>query len=342
MFADQRWHNHSIPPKTFEWMKLSLLILMFLLVAQIPALSAETNKQSPAGKVYNFTDSVTSGGLRRTYTVHVPPGYNRATKIPLVIVFHGLGMNGKMMIFLTNFNVESDRKTFAVVYPDAAGARWNDGMSGGADDITFVDQMLNRISTYVNVDQRRIYGVGMSNGGHFVQRLACVYPRIAAIGVVAATMTEAAARQCNDRRVPAIFFLGTDDPLVPSNDSGHNEQLGKLGQLVGLGGLDSLSAPIARMGGIMSAEETVEFWCHHNQSPTSPYTNQEPDVDSHDGTRVTKMDYGSYSNEVLYYRITGGGHTWPGAFYSGARDVMGRTTGDINATQLIADFFLRH
>jgi polyhydroxybutyrate depolymerase len=39
------------------------------------------------------------------------------------------------------------------------------------------------------------------------------------------------------------------------------------------------------------------------------------------------------------YAVTGGGHTWPGSF-----DVpmLGHTTQDINAADLILDFFSHH
>jgi polyhydroxybutyrate depolymerase len=43
--------------------------------------------------------------------------------------------------------------------------------------------------------------------------------------------------------------------------------------------------------------------------------------------------------EVLYYKIEGGGHTWPGA-----ADValLGPTTHEIDATAILWDFFKSH
>jgi len=138
------------------------------------------------------------------------------------------------------------------------------------------------------------------------------------------------------------LFLGTDDPLVPSADPEHNANLGKLGEAVGLGGLGSLSVPLAKMGGLTTAEETVDFWCNHNGCPSSPYTVQMPKLDRNDGTRVTRYTYGGYGNEVVYYNIQGGGHTWPGAIFSGPKDLVGKSTRDINATALMAEFFAHH
>ena len=36
-------------------------------------------------------------GKKRSYWVHVPPQYDADVPLPLVLAFHGAGMNGKMM-----------------------------------------------------------------------------------------------------------------------------------------------------------------------------------------------------------------------------------------------------
>jgi len=320
------------------WMKLRLILSLIIMINTVAAACAQTRQAQ--GKAYNLALPLVSSGIQRKFYLHVPPSYNRAHAMPLVMVFHGLGLGGQSMIYISGLNDEADRKNFIVVYPDGLNHRWD---TNGGTDIQFVMDMIDKLASIVSIDRRRIYAVGYSNGGHFVQRLACVTNSIAAIAIVAASMMESSASACtNTQRVPALFFIGTDDPLVPSTDSSHKEELGKLGAAVGLGGLESLSAPLAKMGGMMTAEETVDYWCRHNQSPTTPYTNQMPDTNPHDGTRVTRLTFGAYNNEVVYYRIEGGGHTWPGALINGPKDIVGRTTDDINAGEIIADFFVKH
>ncbi len=299
---------------------------------------------APARRSYDFKQTVSSDGAPRTYLVHVPASYDRKKPMPLVMVFHGLHMNGQIMSPLTRFDVLGDRKNFVVVYPDGLGGRWQTSYSGGPDDVRFITDLISNLSRTVNIDSRRIYAVGMSNGGYFTERLACDMPdKLAAIAVVAASMMDVTASHCAaTRKMPAIFFIGSEDPLVPSEDSDHNATLGKLGDAVGLSGLGELSVPIAKMGGLMTEREAVDFWCRHNQCSISPYTTNEPDKDPRDGTRVKRETFGAYNSEVILYSIQGGGHTWPGAFYSGPRDLLGKTSGDIDATELITDFFLRH
>ncbi len=248
-----------------------------------------------------------------------------------------------MMSYLTQFDHTADKHNYIVVYPDGIGRRWDDGKNVTHGDVQFISDMLARLSSVVNVDRRHICAAGYSNGGHFTMYLACVTNWLSAMAIIGSSMMTATESQCSSsQRTPAIFFIGTSDPLVPSTDEDHNATLGKLGDAVGLSGLGSLSAPMAKMGGLLTAEETVEFWARHNQSSPSPYTQQMPDTDSHDGTKVTKFTYGSYSSEVDYYRIQGGGHTWPGAIYNGPSDLVGAVSHDIDATDLIMEFFLKH
>jgi len=332
-------HTYGATQGSYHSYQRSAAVQTRQVQGQAPAAATPTKRPH----AYNLTDTIESGGLKRTYSLHVPASYTSTKSMPVVLVFHGLGMDGNMMIWLTNFNTYADSQGFIVAYPDGYGHRWEDGRSSqGVDDVQFVHDIIKKLRSKLNIDTRKIYACGISNGGHFVQYLALQSDDIAAIGVVSASIMANAANAASARRIPTVLFLGTDDPLVPSSDPEHNATLGKLGDAVGLGGLGSLSAPLAKIGGLTTAEETVNFWCSHNACPSSPYTVQMPKIDPRDGTRVTRSTYGGYGNEVVYYSIQGGGHTWPGAIFSGPKDLVGRSTRDINATALIAEFFARH
>lgn len=301
--------------------------------------------QQTAGHCLDYIDKINSQGMMRQFIVHVPANYNRSKPVPLVLILHGGGLSGQIMIYITGFNACADKNGFIVVYPDAVGHIWNDEqLAGRVDDVAFINDVINRVGSTYNIDQRKIYAAGYSNGGYLAERVACESNRIAAIAIVGSSLKHTTAGACNDcnRRIPIMYFIGTEDPLVPSTDSEHKAELGKLGDIVGLSGLGELSAHVAAIRGVVTSEEAVNFWVNHNNSPPSPYSCLEPDRDPRDGTKVTRYSYGSYGNEVVYYRIHGGGHTWPGALYGGPCDIMGRTTQDINASELMTQFFLRH
>ena len=74
-------------------------------------------------------------------------------------------------------------------------------------------KLLDDLATVVNVDPRRVYATGMSNGAMMCYRLAAeLSDRIAAIAPVAGTM---AIETCRPRRpVSVLHFHGTKDTLV--------------------------------------------------------------------------------------------------------------------------------
>lgn len=309
------------------------------------AAPAHGQQSQQKGKSYHFVDSVMVDGLQRQFQVHVPPGYDRSKPMPVVLIFHGLHMNSTMMMGMTGFNPVADHNNFIAVYGDGINNRWSDGRtSSGVDDIAYVTSLLDKLAKQVNVDRRRIYACGISNGGFFAQVLACNLPdRIAAAGVVASTMMDhTQGMMQGSKAVPIVFFLGTDDPLLPWAD-GRTKDIGKLGEALGLSSLGSIDNGLARYGGLMTVPETIGFWTSHNNCSGSPQTRQEADRDPRDGTTVRRESYGSSSNQVVLYTIEGGGHTWPGCpNLSAISGLTGKISQDIDASNEMWEFFKSH
>ena len=115
---------------------------------------------------------------------------------------------------------KSDRSGFVVVYPNGTGTTslflyWDAGGVRGrpSDDVGYVAKLLDDLATVVNVDSRRVYATGMSNGAMMCYRLASeLSDRIAAIAPVAGTMAIETCRP--GRPVPVLHFHGTKDGLV--------------------------------------------------------------------------------------------------------------------------------
>lgn len=309
------------------------------------AAPAHSQQSQPRGKSYHFVDSVMVDGLQRQFQVHVPPGYDRSRPMPVVLIFHGLHMNSTMMMGMTGFNPVADHNNFIAVYGDGVNNRWSDGRtSSGVDDIAYVTSLLEKLAKEVNIDRRRIYACGISNGGFFAQVLACNLPdKIAAAGVVASTMMDRTQGMMQgSKAVPIVFFLGTDDPLLPWGD-GRTKDIGKLGEALGLSSLGSIDNGLARYGGLMTVPETIGFWTGHNNCSGSPQTRQEADRDPRDGTTIRRESYGSSSNQVVLYTIEGGGHTWPGCpNLSAISGLTGKISQDMDASSEMWEFFKSH
>ncbi|NMD03070.1 MAG: phospholipase, partial [Bacteroidales bacterium] len=50
----------------------------------------------------------------------------------------------------------------------------------------------------------------------------------------------------------------------------------------------------------------------------------------------------SDGTEVILYAVEGGGHTWPGGFQYLPAWIIGKTSRDIDANEVIWAFFKRH
>jgi len=286
----------------------------------------------------DFSDYVQVQGFKRPFSYHLPTGYNKSRATPVMLVFAGLKMKGTDMIGATGMNGVSNRNNFIVVYGEPVGGEWQDGMkSRAADDVAYVQAVLAKLNTICNVDNRRVYAVGLSNGGFFCQLLACSIPsKIAAIAVVSATAMEQALQKSNaERAIPCMFFLGTDDPLINWQD-GKSKTLGKYAKRVGMNEIDPGLLDIARYGGFYSAPDLIQFWTNHNKCQGSPSESYEPDKDPQDGMRVKKSVWGHRGNAVILYTIEGGGHTWPGCIFLSKNQ---KCCQDIDTSEIIWNFF---
>ena len=261
--------------------------------------------------------------------------------MPLLIVLHGGGGTGRNMVKLTlgGFDEISEKKGFVVVYPDGIEKHWNDGRKSeetgyrahkdNIDDVGFISSLIDNLINKMNIDPKRVYVTGMSNGAIMTYRLACeLSGKIAAAAPVAGNIPQNILKHCVPSKPVSILAINsTNDPLVPFSG----------GDVTGPYGMKKL-------GKVISAEESVKFWADENNCSKAPIITPVPDNDPHDGTRIKKEEYanGRNNSEVVLYVIEGGGHTWPDGYQYLGKKIIGKTSHDINATEVIWQFFEKH
>jgi polyhydroxybutyrate depolymerase len=171
--------------------------------------------------------------------------------------------------------------------------------------------MLDELVEQGIADPKRIYVTGGSNGGMMTFSLAHrMSDRIAGVGVMVATMPEAAADWPRpSHAMPIIVMIGTQDPLM-SWEGGEGRH---------------------------SVQGTVAYWRGFNRCVGDGTAWALPDRDPEDGTRVYAARWEGDAPVVLY-RLEGHGHGWPRV----PANVSGPKTQDISAPEEFWAFLKDH
>lgn len=265
-----------------------------------------------------------SGGMDRTYMLHVPAG----DPVGLVLSLHGGGGSGISQRALTGFDTVADGHNLLVIYPDGYDKSWADGRGASPadrhhiNDVAFLVGLVTKVQHDYGVAPGHVFVTGMSNGGFMSNRLACDRADVfAAVAPVAGTLGVGVT--CNPSQPVSVWEAhGTADPLVPF----------KGGAVRGRGGLSHS----------ISADTMVDKWRSADGCQGDPAMEALPDV--RDGTVVHRYEStGCAANtEVVFYKIDRGGHTWPGGKQYLPTAVIGPTTRALDGSEAIAQFFLAH
>ncbi|MCD4780237.1 MAG: prolyl oligopeptidase family serine peptidase [Candidatus Omnitrophica bacterium] len=279
----------------------------------------------------------------REYFIYTPPSYKENKSVPLLMVFHGGKGKAKKFARFTGFNNLSEKYGFIVAYPQGIDGHWNDGRQSerfkahdkDIDDVGFVMALIENLKANFNIDQNKIFATGMSNGGIFCQRLAVEQSQhFTAIASVTAQMAESLAKRFNPQKPISVLIMnGTDDPLLPYSG-------GEVKDIAFFPRLPRLRRKPSR-GRVLSTAATIDLWLKHNQILTHSTMKKMTDIDN-DGVTVELKEWTNKRKgvSVVLYKIKSGGHTWPGGKQYLPERVIGKTCMDINASELIWDFFL--
>ena len=308
-----------------------LLLIAAFIFLQIPNVMAEETFNDPNLKSHTLT----WGKLERNYISYIPSNLPRDKKVPLVIFLHGFTSSAEESIAISEglMNRLADRDGAIVLYPNAIDKHWNEIAGGyyektrGIDDTGFVAFLIDKYIKEHNVDPKRVYVSGFSNGGEMTYTLACRIPeKITAVAPVISNMgVEMAEKYRTGKPLPILIMNGTGDPVVPWN-----------------GGKVELDGQM--LGDLLSADDTVKFWAKRNGADKNYSKEMLPDKNPEDGSTVIRKCHKNNKNgaEVILYEIVNGGHTVPGMKSNKPANDKNRINMDINGFEVIWNFFMRH
>lgn len=273
---------------------------------------------------------VSIAGTKRRYYLYRPASAKLPS--PMVLAFHGGGGTAEGTDQCAGGIAKvADEKGFIVVYPDGIDRHWNDGRPDisktNYDDVGFISKIIDDLTQQKLIDPKRVYATGISNGGFFSQYLAIQLPgKIAAVASVAASVSKSFL-DLNVTPKPVMMLLGTKDTLVPWNG-------GRIGGKILL----------KKRGEVIPGRQSLEFWLTKNNNTAKPVRTDLPDKDPADHSQVVVEQYGApdSANEVVFYEIRGGGHTWPSGQQYLPTAVVGPVCRDFDGNEAIWNFFENH
>jgi len=274
--------------------------------------------------------SSTINGIHRTALVHIPEGYDPGKKYPLVVVIHGAFSTAAKMEQETGFSTLADQEGFVVVYPNGMGIfgllqHWNAGHCCGKaakdnlDDVAFIRECIEQVAEKLNIDRKRIYLTGFSNGGMLVYTyVAANSSRVAAFAALGAAVggrdspeKEFWLPQSPESPVPALIIHGSDDQAIPVQGGVSPKKNGSREYL--------------------SLQESVQFWLGANKCEKK----RESESSFKDKVRTYHWRNCSEQTKVELHILEGWQHRWPGSLYtSGHPDFSG-----FDASGLVWQFF---
>jgi polyhydroxybutyrate depolymerase len=298
-----------------------LLFTVCFLTSNSPSFAAQEIRPLPG----DYTGELMFNGLNRSYQVHIPLGYRLRSAMPLVIALHGGGGNAENSISTTGLNQKSDQEGFIVVHPNGTANNklltWNahnccgDAYSNNIDDVGFISALIDELVRTLNIDRKKVYVTGFSNGAMLAYKLACqLANKIAAIAVVSGALNTDSCKA--SETVPVVIFHGTYDQNILYNGGAPRK------------GFD----PAPRVDKPVSF--AVSSWVNNNQCSSRPITVTKGSIKG-EAYRNCKNNA-----DVTLYTVIGGGHAWPG----GNKAMSGgdQPTNEISATNTMWEFFKAH
>lgn len=253
--------------------------------------------------------SVPQGAEQRIAWLHVPDrtakGWDKP--MPLLVVFHDQGSNGKQMAEW--FTRWFDRGVL-IAFPYAGAPEDKDASWKGGKDIEFARAVVDQIQRRYKVAEGKVFATGFANGASMTWQVACHASDVfQGAAPVASSMPRKLSENCptDGADHPLLVVAGTADPV--SLWSGRDDLL-----------------PVTDSVGIWLTKND----CDAATEKVSPIA----DVASDDRSTVKRHDWTCKGAPVSLLEIVGGEHSWPRQVGRGQD-----TNRDIDTTDEIMRFF---
>jgi len=233
---------------------------------------------------------------KRDDKIHVPKDYDPKKKYPFILTLHGYTSNGRGQLGFFPLGRLAEKYDFIYSAPDGIDRSWNAtdaccDRQGKVDDSTYLRSLILKAMKEYNIDKKRVYITGLSNGGFMGYRMA---------------------HDHSDLITAIVPFAGVGFDKWPSNPKNPVSVLhihGTRDRTIkwGGGGLRSARYP--------SAEDNFAKWRVFNQCEKKTDTSDlKIDLDRKvDGAETKVVRYESKDGKVVteLWEVVDGGHVTP-------------------------------
>lgn len=247
-------------------------------------------------------DSLLIEGNYRTFHFLKPSSTNAS----LIFVMHGSGGNGlQNRTGAKKLEEIAPQENILLVYPDGYKKFWNEcrktaNSAANLENINendFFGSMLTYFKEKYQIDEKKVFAIGTSGGGHMVYKLALTMPeKFRAFTAFIANLPDTNNLDCGERKmaVPIMIVNGTADKTNPYNG----------GEVI-IGNNISL-------GYVRSTDRTFQYWSSLAGYKGSPKMVALPDTDPKDGKTIEKYTFKKRKKpEVTLLKVIGGKHDYP-------------------------------
>ena len=250
-------------------------------------------------KAQVVNDSILIDGHYRTFHFNLP--LKNSTNASLIFILHGSGGNGiKSMKSTSKLLDIANKENLLILFPDGYLKNWNECRKNAPaaanveniDENLFFSKMIDYCSSKYFINQKKVFAIGTSGGGHMVYKLAMTMPdKFKAITAIVANLPEANNMDCVEKKMPIAVMIvnGTNDKTNPYN-----------------GGISA-----KKKGLVVSTEDTFHYWATVNGYNGEPKKEDLPDLEP-DGKTIKKYTYLQKGKpEVVLLKVVNGEHNNP-------------------------------
>jgi polyhydroxybutyrate depolymerase len=193
-----------------------------------------------------INQTIDGNSVPRVVYIKTPQNLDSSLSYPIVFFFHGAGGSGQNFLQNNNITELINSEEFIGIFPNGHsnnggnGGFWNLGSEPTtANDVEFVDLIIDQLATSTLIDTSKAYAVGFSNGSGMVNLLGKSTSHFNAIAPLFSQQIISLKDLTPNKEMSVFQVNGEVDGVIPLN-----------------GGVSSV-------GTFMSAQNSALNWANH-------------------------------------------------------------------------------